>query len=601
VAGSSVAGGRVSIPEFVPPELRAAHRWVAWRPLDDKKPPVGDDGRALQEWNAPEKLLSYEAAVARAARLADGGVGFVLGDGISGIDMDDCLDPATHQLHPVADDILFGTAVGCYAEVSPSGTGVKVFGRSHLPPVELKFNGDGTPTFATDARPPYFTVTGDCVNTEVLGDVTKVIDFWSAQRRAARSTKAPDGVVGQGEQHDALIREAGSLRRRGHDDEATFAMLRGWVDARFDPRPSDKAIREIVRSTRPWQEEPRTAESLGLDAEWLTDATLVAAEGRDIAEQGVPYVLGGIVPAIGTLGMLVAYTKVGKTTLGQALGAAVSSGVPFLGRNTTKARVLYIAAEDPPEYTAWVARHLVAEPGAMTFYRRGVVLNDLGLAAIAETVKAGGYGLVLIASWQAVIRGEVDDENDNAGAVMVVERVKAATRTLGVPWLIDAHAGKGEDQEDEADPTRALRGASAAAGAADYILSLRYADGAFGSLRRLSGKGRFVSLEPQTIRYDPTTGVYESLGATKNAVASETWKLIVKTRALTSEPRTVDVIAKAAGLVSASGNVTGDARRKVRDALREREGVTRTEEKRRGQRTILYSLLVQQMELEAGS
>ena len=90
----------------------------------------------------------------------------------------------------------------------------------------------------------------------------------------------------------------------------------------------------------------------------------------------------------------------------------------------------------------------------MTFCEQPVILNDDGLARIVATVRAGDYGLVLIASWQAVIRGLVKDENDNAGAVVVVERVKVATRETKVPWLIDAHSGRGEDQGDDADPTR---------------------------------------------------------------------------------------------------------------------------------------------------
>src|SRR5699024_6510189 len=106
-------------------------------------------------------------------------------------------------------------------------------------------------------------------------------------------------------------------------------------------------------------------------------------------------------------------------------------------------------------------------PGVLTFYRRSLVLDAATLARIVHTVQTGGYGLVLISSWQAVVRGLIKDENDNAGAVAVVEAVKAAARTTGVPWLIDAHSGKGEDQGDEADPSRAMRGASAAAGAAD--------------------------------------------------------------------------------------------------------------------------------------
>jgi hypothetical protein len=337
-----------------------------------------------------------------------------------------------------------------------------------------------------------------------------------------------------------------------------------------------------LRDDLPSSEDPQAKTPSGLDPTGLDDATLVAAQGRDIAEQGIKFVVDGIVPDYGMAGMLVAYTKVGKTTLGHALGAAASRGDAFIGRNTKKVRVLYIAAEDPPEYTAWVARHLVTEPGAMTFFRRGIILDSHGLAAIVGTIRTGKYGLVLIASWQAVIRGLVKDENDNAGAVMVVEQVKAAAREGGIPWLIDAHSGKSEDQGDDADPTKALRGASAAAGASDFLLSLRYADGSFGNLRRLSGKGRFVSLEPQTIRFDPETGVYESLGSTKNAASETTWRLIQETGALTSEPRSVDVIARASGLVAPEQSVNGAARRRVHEALRSREGVIKTQVKSRG-------------------
>jgi hypothetical protein len=340
-----------------------------------------------------------------------------------------------------------------------------------------------------------------------------------------------------------------------------------------------------------------------LDPAVLCDATVVAAEGRALAEQGVQYLVDGIVPAYGMLGMLVAFAKVGKTTLGQALGAAVANGHPFIGRATMQARVLVIAAEDPPEYTAYVARNLVTPPGAMTFYRASVILNDNGLAGITAEIHEGKYGLVLISSWQSVIRGLVRDENDNAGAVLVVEDVKAAARTGGVPWLIDAHSGKGEDQADDADPSRAMRGASAAAGAADYALWLRYADGAFGNLRRLSGKGRFVSLEPQTIAYDKDTGEFRSLGATKTATQETTWELIRKTGALTAEPKTVDAIARAVGFTGASGKVTGSGRRKVQEALRGREGVVTTVETRNGQKTTLYyrSGSFVQMDLGAGA
>jgi len=296
------------------------------------------------------------------------------------------------------------------------------------------------------------------------------------------------------------------------------------------------------------------------------------------------------VPLLGILGFLVAFAKVGKTTFGYALAAAVAMGRLFLERRTTRLRVLVIAAEDPPEYVAWLARHLDVEPGAMTFYRRSLILTTTGLAQIVHTVKAGGYGFVLIASWQAVIRGLVKDENDNAGAVCVVEAVKAAARATGVPWLIDAHSGKGEDQTDDADPSRAMRGASSAAGAADYTLSLRYANGAFGTQRKLSGRGRFVSLDPTVMDFDPATSLYTVMFQGKNAATETTWRLICEMGALTTEPRSAGTIAQAAGLVGPDGHTTKTQKRQVALALVNRDGVLRSEEVRRGGKTWLYRL-----------
>ena len=317
----------------------------------------------------------------------------------------------------------------------------------------------------------------------------------------------------------------------------------------------------------------------------------VAQEGVQIARDGVPYVVEGLIPAYGMLGMLVAYAKVGKTSFAQALGAAVATGSRFLERSTERRRVLMIAAEDPPEYTAYLARHQIDLPrGWLTYYRHSILLNAAGLAAIATTVSEGDYGLVLIASWQAVVRGLVKDENDNAGAVQVMEGVKACTRDTKIPWLIDAHSGKGEDQRDDADPSHAMRGASGAAGACDYTLSLRYDGTPFGTRRRLSGKGRFVNFEPLVLDSDLTMGTYTVLGTTKTAVVETTWRMICATAALTATPQSAGEIAVAAGLkCGANGKATAASRKQIAQALYQRDGVTTTTERRNGQQTTVYS------------
>jgi hypothetical protein len=326
----------------------------------------------------------------------------------------------------------------------------------------------------------------------------------------------------------------------------------------------------------------------GLPADGLADAVDVALEGQRIEAEGIPYLVEGFVPALGFLLFLVAFAKVGKTTFAQALAAAVAMGRRLLERATRRVRVLVIAAEDPPEYVAWLARHLDVEPGWMTFYRGPILLSADGLDKIVHTVTTGGYGLVLIASWQAVIRGLVMDENDNAGSVCIVESVKAAARLTGVPWLIDAHSGKGEDQADDADPSRAMRGASAAAAAADATLSLRYANGAFGTQRKLSGRGRFVSLEPLVMDFDASTSTYTLVGDTKNAALETTWRQITETGALGAEPRSAGTIAELAGIGGHDGPATKSDKRHVARALAGRDGVLKSEEIRRGGKVTLY-------------
>jgi hypothetical protein len=315
--------------------------------------------------------------------------------------------------------------------------------------------------------------------------------------------------------------------------------------------------------------------------------------GRQIEAAGIPYTLEGIIPAFGMLGFLVAFAKVGKTTFGQVLAAHVAMGLDFLERGTHPVRVLVLAAEDPPEYTAWLARHLPVERGRMTFRCLPLVLTPRDLQRICITVKTGGYGLVLIASWQAVVRGLIRDENDNAGAVRVVENVKAAARLSGVPWLIDAHSGKGEDQNDDADPSKAMRGASAAAGAADYTLSLRYGNGTFGTQRRLSGKGRFVSFGPLVLDFDAATSSYTVAGDTKQVQHETTWRLISEMAALdVDQARSVTDIARRIGIVADGGRLSGTQRQQVVGALRGRPDVAVVQDVIRGQKTTLYRKLV---------
>ena len=119
-----------------PSELIALHQWVAWRyeDRDGKRTKVPIDAKSngrlrRAKTDDPSTWASHAEAMAACERHPGlAGVGFCLApdDGLTGIDLDHVLDPDTGELKPEAAEILERFA-GTYAEISPSGTGLRLF------------------------------------------------------------------------------------------------------------------------------------------------------------------------------------------------------------------------------------------------------------------------------------------------------------------------------------------------------------------------------------------------------------------------------------------------------------------------------------------
>jgi len=118
----------------IPAELKNLDQWVCWRyergtkmlkiagTLRNAKSTYPGTWRPFQEC-----VAAHEARQGRYA-----GVGFVFtkDDPYVGVDLDDVRDPETGVLTPHAAEIVL--RLGSYAEVSPSGTGVKLWVRAAL-------------------------------------------------------------------------------------------------------------------------------------------------------------------------------------------------------------------------------------------------------------------------------------------------------------------------------------------------------------------------------------------------------------------------------------------------------------------------------------
>jgi len=160
------------IDSSVPSLLKSLPQWVIWRYQQvagkekPKKPPFQVTGRAAGV-DDPRTWSGYWQAIAALDTGNYQGVGFMLRGGIVAIDLDNCLMEVdgVRRITKTAKKIF--DLAHSYTEVSPSGKGLHIFLRGHLPPV----NGqpqDGMRCGHSEMYEArrYITITGQLVGQE---------------------------------------------------------------------------------------------------------------------------------------------------------------------------------------------------------------------------------------------------------------------------------------------------------------------------------------------------------------------------------------------------------------------------------------------------
>jgi hypothetical protein len=151
--------------DSMPVDLRNLPQWVAWRYIIRKgietKAPISSHDGSMADSTSSSTWGTFEQAVAACkSNRSLTGVGFVFSadDPYCGIDLDDCIDESTGQLKPWAMQIV--GRLDSYTEISPSGTGVKVFIKANKPGSHCcKAYEDGKVEIYDRIR--FFTVTGN--------------------------------------------------------------------------------------------------------------------------------------------------------------------------------------------------------------------------------------------------------------------------------------------------------------------------------------------------------------------------------------------------------------------------------------------------------
>jgi len=186
--------------DSIPSELKNMNRWCLWRKIKRDNGKVGKvpylpDGKPMRI--DVDEPISYASALQALASGNFDGIGILLGNGLCGIDIDDCLTSETSQINHFA--FTFISRFDGYAEHSPSGTGVHILFKTD-PAFEPDVKRQGKVEIYSDKR--FFTVTGKRIRNEdkPLRNITpnQIRELWlkcMGEPNPRQATKSPQKPI----------------------------------------------------------------------------------------------------------------------------------------------------------------------------------------------------------------------------------------------------------------------------------------------------------------------------------------------------------------------------------------------------------------------
>ena len=365
----------------IPQELKALPRWITWRAEiwtpGEKPRKVPYDPRALNSRASstdPDTWATFEQAeTAYTEREGDTdaftGVGLVLnGDGLAGIDIDECVTNGTPDPAALA---LLDSLNAAYVEISPSGTGLRGFG--YAPPLDRGVNGmlDGLHVEAySTAR--YLTLTGHTLKAGPLAPLKGFKELAARIRGTGKTDPSTDRLLPEQPDarhaelvrriltgdvfHDSLRDLAASMVVCGMKPGAVVNHLRGLMDASAAPHDARWQARrgqipELVSSAERKCAPPVELGTV-IDADTgeiiEPEPILKPVSVFDVLTSPSPppaFVWDGYMPC-GVVTLWGAHGGVGKSTCALMLAVAVVTGRPMFGVNTNASPAVFVSLED---------------------------------------------------------------------------------------------------------------------------------------------------------------------------------------------------------------------------------------------------------------
>jgi putative DNA primase/helicase len=536
--------------ESIPEALRVVPRWLCWRwetreGKPDKPPRHPVTGKKI-DVTRKANLVPFATALEYVGRFD--GIGFALGEGFAGIDLDDCF-AADGQPYNWARYILEDFA-GTYAEVSPSGNGIKLFLRGSKPGDACKRELPGGSVEVYD-HAHYFTVTGQRYNGAAAEvqyrerelHALHVLLFPPEEPRAPVAPPRPVEIADADLIAKAMAAKNGSAfaalwngdtsAHGGDDSRADLALCshlafwtggdaaridglfrqsglyrEKWERADYREGTIAKALEGATEFyTLPATEEPLAppvpveAEVRALEPSTWTSAAARAAElswlWPDWVPDGQPTVVAGD-------------TGMGKTWFALALAGSVIEGWPWPDGTPGLAgpgRVFWLEGEGRLRLNFSRACGMGIDTDGflgMPDPWRAYYLDDAdhfdGIAAMVRHTKPR---LVVCDSWNRCYRGK---END-AEVRHTLDAVTRLAEETNTPWLLLQHVRKPTLMDDtEVFDIHTIRGSGALVGAACAVIGLDMVRGT-PDVRRVScAKSNMAETYPEPLGFSLREG-----------------------------------------------------------------------------------------------
>lgn len=642
-----------------PSALRDLKGWLVWRWVQRPGRPkalkmpyyLSGSVRNKTHGSAEDRslLVTFEEAKAFASKHDFAGVGLALMPefGITALDFDNCvkdgvIDPRVEQL-----------TTGTYAELSPSGTGVRAFMAGESPDSKDSTPVDGSFGFETFHAKGFVTFTGNVTEmTELTGDENTVAPLTEAVKafcttRFKRLDRARAECIGAGKSAMGFSFEeiAEFLKKLPEDlhyddwvsvgmcvhhetegegfdiwDEwssrspkytSTEYSMERWVSFGRNGTAEYKTMGTVLQMIRDAGGETGVDVASPDEFQVLTPIPLKAhgefgfysmAELRE--RLGPPeWLIKGILPKT-ELGMLFGASTAGKSFVLMDMCAAIARGIDWNGRRVKKGRVLYVVAEGrggfPNRMEAYCKKHGIDESEVPIVYAAGKIPNladDVSVKAFIKEIKRfGPFDLIIIDTLAKVSVGA--DENSGKDMGIIMANAEAIGLAAGGTPILVHHSGK--------DTSRGSRGHGSLKGNVGVELEVSRAENAV--LRTLyvhkvkdapAGFGLDFKLEVVPVDQVDEDGVPETSCTVEYITGVARDAAVVTRQPRGAHERTVlNVAHEMTGLDPTAQVVAGDlVERAIAETVR---GTSKQDNRRRDIKRALEALIEQGWLIEDG-